>query len=1832
MLVLFLFLCFSHICSQRLDYNASANLTSPNTLQGATCSSSWDTTNTVFCPNNTWAYGFQLTNGTGYGILNIALDCRNQTFDNLNLIFSQSSSQIAKYAAPSTISTLSPKNSEIAGCTGGIGDFLRGYYLRMWCPNNLLLVPQGIVEMMMKCSYNINIATSVQTIDTNATWTNYSACLSGFAVCGYEMKYNTQILNYFYGAVDIGLKCCRVCEYAEGFYFSIMRICDFCDYPCKSCFGTSGNCSDCFDGFLLVGNSCVEINVTQSFAIDLYTNFTLSSDWSHNLGNVNLTFFCSPYWLIGGYPYFVGGSWITRSFKGLPAHFMVRITFRFFKIGEWKPNTYGVISFDSVIFFTIRWDELTTPLFYNSDCGGGNLLTNTAYREAYFPHNTSNLTVNFTINSSTGYWGINRINLETQNCGLTCKTCSIIGCTSCLTNYFLTTNYACQSCDPSCSTCAGSSSNQCLTCKTGLFLQNTAPNSCQSTCPVGYYGDTVTGACKLCDISCQTCAGFGPTQCLTCAINSNLYLQSYIGPSSCNSSCPVRKYSYSGNYTCLNCSSNCSTCSGPSQYECLSCISGCFVQGPTPTICLSTCPIGYYGNSTFGDCQLCDVSCQTCVNSGPTQCMICSSNLYLQSTIGPSSCLTSCPTNSYSSTLNYVCLFCDSSCSTCQGALSNQCYSCVVGLYLQSSSPSTCLSTCPVGYYGDNTTGTCKLCDASCMTCLNVGSNQCLTCSNSSILFLQSNVGPSFCLSSCPSNTFPSTLNHTCLNCDSTCINCTGQNPNQCVSCINGLYLQNQSPNACLSTCPIGLYGDKTSGICKLCDLSCQSCSNAGANQCLTCSNSSALFLQSNLGPSSCLSKCPLNTYPSTINYTCLSCDTTCSKCAGPYQTQCIICNYGLYLQNSSPSLCASTCPIGYYGDSTFGECRKCDTTCQTCSGPGASQCIICSNSSILFLQSISPPSYCLSSCPLNSYPSLNNFTCLSCDASCLGCIGSTPNQCLSCNSGNFLQSNIGPASCQSSCPNNTFPNQTDFTCLQCDESCHSCIGALPTQCISCPTGMHLASPSPSNCINICPIGRFFNLNTSLCEACDPSCLSCNGPGPLLCIVNKTSVHFPNQTNVTNCTPSILNTSDPLVYLLTFSNNYSNIYKQYFSRTKISIDGLNNSLFKFNITQKENTEVFEIDILNIDFSIDNHPLMYVDLDPPPEILLNSLFILNTYKIENTMQYYFHISSAEMSQINQTTMINNLIFNALSNGFLYSGLFLSGSGTSFLSSLTSMSAIRILRHFQVDYPENIVSFLKSSVPMFEIIPRFSMDEDPADPELPHSYTSFAVSKYVFNNCGYTVIQGLCFLAVGLILLPLKSCDRPVLKKISTLFSRFVWNLTTDYFLANYILITFFNILALKYPSIESSKGRFNFFLSILFFTFTILILVFVVVIIRKKKLKVAPIIEPALSAMYDSQQIKSFKITPVNELKISNANHNNSFPSLNQIDDIKMKQSSHIMASEINLYFEGNENSQMTITSKSNFDGILKNSPFSSPEKKKSTGKKTVPFDDFKKSNTIEEPEPTMYDSERNKSDKIQAQNELKMNIPSINRIDDIKMKQSSHIETSEINLDFEGSENSHVTIPSKANFDGILKKSPFSLTGKKDSLEKKQVVWNVPSNDLKKSRTLDENSENKQNETIFKDFKQRTFWESYFLAWSLIKSHLYCFTIVFYSGNPRIGFIFIILIQLMMILSLVIIRPYRVHLEFLQNLYNEIWVFASIVTAYSIFKLDGNENVGNDGKKLYLGKAIVIFNFLLIAGLSLRIFFSWWTIIVKLKNSICKKKMKVSPLQAFRSLQTQDGI
>ena len=1363
MIFLFLVFPFSFCFSLRSDFNSTANFTSPNILQTIACSSVWDFNNPVFCPENTWAYGFQLTNASGYGIMNIALDCRNQTFDQINLVFSQSSSIIQKYNAPGSLLGLSPQNSDVAGCPSGSGDFLRGYYLREWCPTALFQTPQGVVEVKMRNSNNTDITTSVQTTDSSALWTGYSECLSGFAICGFDMKYNNNLLGFFYGAVDIGLKCCRVCEYAEGFFFSSNNnTCSFCDVPCKSCFGTSTNCSDCFVGFTLVGNTCVPQNITQVIASELSSNFSLGNNWSSNLGNINLTVSCSPYWLIGGYPNFVGGSWIARSFTNMPSHYMVRITFRFFKIGAWQLNSYGIISFDSVTFFTIRWDELASPLFYSSDCGSGNILTNSAYRSAYFTHNSSNLTINFTMNSSSGYWGINRINLETQNCDVSCQSCSVIGCTSCPLNNFLTIN-----------------------------------NMCVSQCVTPYFADMITMKC------------------------------------------------------------------------------------------VSQCPLGYFGD-TFS-----------------------------------LSCVVNCSQGEFKNINDRLC-------------------------YVQ----------CPIGF-GDPFSG--------------------------------------FCVDSCLIGTYP--FNNTCAKCDSTCASCQGSSPNQCLSCISGLFLQSNSPSSCLSSCPI-------------------------------------------------------QKYPSNINSICLSCDGSCTSCVGP-----------------------------------------------------------------------------------------------------------SANQCLSCNFGLFLQSNVGPASCFSSCPNNTYLSQTNQLCISCDSSCLTCAGASSNDCLSCSIGMFLATTAPSSCQSVCSLGYFFNTNTSNCEVCDPSCTSCSGAGPLFCLtyqtyltLNQTQSNQLNQTqNHSNTTiiisPSIANTTHPLTFLLMFSGSYSSIYEQYLMSSNISIEGFDSSFLKCKITHIEQTQIFMVDIQNVNFSIQGYPLLHLYLNPPSDILSNHSIQLTTYTVETPMEYYFFITPNDWQMINQTIEATDVVSSILSNVFIFSGFFLSGSSTVF-SCMLSMDSIRFLRHFQINYPANVASVFHSSLPMLDLIPNFYLEEDPKDNELPQTFQSYGISKYVFNNCGNTIIEGICYWGAGVMSLIvaklLKNCDNKVVKFILyLLLGIFVWNLTIGYFLANYISITFYTVLALKYPLTSNFMGRFNLFLSILFCCFVVFIFPFSVALIRKIRLKVVPApqaqYQPATINDFDmmraSVDMRSARILPVKgERKNSDPlSTTNGFPSLNHVlpKTEKAEDLNFVFGSEINFSTDMKKSSMINSAAKT----------------------------------SLESP-PTKY------------------------------------------------------------------KKSSLYLPENKVTLRKKEdVVSKLCQNVIETAKNVEFFNKNdmelKRYETLHKDFKQRTFWQSYFIVWSLLKNLLYCLTIINFYDNPKVGLIIAISLNGFYIVTLLKIRPFKKNVEFLQNLYNELGVYAALIILLYMYNIDEKDNVSTDKEKLKLGWGIVICNSLLVAGFLVRILFSWGGITLAVARNIYNK-MKDRALRRKTKINIQD--
>lgn len=87
--------------------------------------------------------------------------------------------------------------------------------------------------------------------------------------------------------------------------------------------------------------------------------------------------------------------------------------------------------------------------------------------------------------------------------------------------------------------------------------------------------------------------------------------------------------------------------------------------------------------------------------------------------------------------------------------------------------------TCPNGYYGSLVTRECKLCDATCATCLGGSLSQCLTCVNTLILNINT------CVTQCPNGRFNN--QGKCSDCLANCATC--QDITKCTTCGNGLVL-----------------------------------------------------------------------------------------------------------------------------------------------------------------------------------------------------------------------------------------------------------------------------------------------------------------------------------------------------------------------------------------------------------------------------------------------------------------------------------------------------------------------------------------------------------------------------------------------------------------------------------------------------------------------------------------------------------------------------------------------------------------------------------------------------------------------------------------------------------------------------------------------------------------------------------------------------------------------------------------------------------------------------------------------------------------------------------
>lgn len=122
-----------------------------------------------------------------------------------------------------------------------------------------------------------------------------------------------------------------------------------------------------------------------------------------------------------------------------------------------------------------------------------------------------------------------------------------------------------------------------------------------------------------------------------------------------------------------------------------------------------------------------------------------------------------------------------------------------------------------------------------------------------------------------------------------------------CTACENTKYLYQDK---CISTCPSGFIGigSSSNNVCQKCPTNCIQCSydqNNGQINCLQCV--SPLYLYN----FTCYTTCPTLTYLS--NIACLSCPQTCTACTDA--VTCISCKYPYVFYNNQ---CLTTCPSGY--------------------------------------------------------------------------------------------------------------------------------------------------------------------------------------------------------------------------------------------------------------------------------------------------------------------------------------------------------------------------------------------------------------------------------------------------------------------------------------------------------------------------------------------------------------------------------------------------------------------------------------------------------------------------------------------------------------------------------------------------------------------------------------------------------------------------------------------------------------------------------------------------------------------------------------------------------
>lgn len=242
-------------------------------------------------------------------------------------------------------------------------------------------------------------------------------------------------------------------------------------------------------------------------------------------------------------------------------------------------------------------------------------------------------------------------------------------------------------------------------------------------------------------------------------------------------------------------------------------------------------------------------------------------------------------------------------------------------------SNNTCNETCLTGFGARTTPNVCVFCDLHCTACFETATN-CSACTRSGTFRAYFYTINSSCLKTCPDGFFANRTTQTCDPCNVNCTSCINT-ANYCTACMAYFGYYN---HVCYSPCPIGFYNNTNGTNCTPCSPYCYICVDP-YDLCTVCTTTSpyiAYLYNTTNATGQCVRTCPISYFPETFSGAgpnlCLPCNATCLYCTGS-PTPCTACQPGYYLFNST---CINPCPEGYfpYNYSNTGACLDCANNC----------------------------------------------------------------------------------------------------------------------------------------------------------------------------------------------------------------------------------------------------------------------------------------------------------------------------------------------------------------------------------------------------------------------------------------------------------------------------------------------------------------------------------------------------------------------------------------------------------------------------------------------------------------------------------------------------------------------------------------------------------------------------------------------------------------------------------------------------------------------------------------------------------------------------------------